>query len=304
MRQAQRAILKSVNTKRHYTLALTRNVPQTMSQALSSSTPSSPFSLSRAMEQHNTYVSALRNIVPTFTLPADDQYPDCTFIEDTAIVVGNRGLITQLGAQSRRGEVDAVKTWLEAFGIHVTDMRDFHVTKDHQDTIPKCDGGDVLLPVQNRKDFRRDIFVGLSARTNKSGLHVLQTVFQDMTIIPVPVPHEIPHCLHLKSFMTLLDENTLLVPTGTVFDSILREIQVIERGYDVIRLPNPKACNVASIHNHVISPHFADMDDNVECIQILEKACQIRGLILHSIDSSEFEKFDGACTCKSILISF
>jgi len=27
-------------------------------------------------------------------LPADDKYPDCPFIEDTAVVIGNRALIT------------------------------------------------------------------------------------------------------------------------------------------------------------------------------------------------------------------
>lgn len=27
-------------------------------------------------------------------VPADDKYPDCPFIEDTAVVIGNRALIT------------------------------------------------------------------------------------------------------------------------------------------------------------------------------------------------------------------
>ncbi len=28
-------------------------------------------------------------------IPADNQYPDCPFIEDTAIVIGNQALITR-----------------------------------------------------------------------------------------------------------------------------------------------------------------------------------------------------------------
>lgn len=36
---------------------------------------------------------------------------------------------------------------------------------------------------------------------------------------------------------------------------------------------------------------------------ILQEACKERNFILHSIDLSEFEKFDGAMTCKSLFIN-
>ena len=79
-----------------------------------------------------------------------------------------------------------------------------------------------------------------------------------MNVIPVPLHHhhQQQHCLHLKSFMTLL----LLLPQGSIFDFVLHGIQVVERGYHVIRLPAIKACNVVHIQNnknhqqHIVIP--------------------------------------------------
>ena len=316
------------HNKRYYTIALTRNVPTTMSQALSThqhTIPSSSvFSLSKAIEQHNTYVSTLRSIIPTFTLPAEDTYPDCSFIEDTAIVIGNRALITQLGATSRRGEVNPIHLFLESFGMNVTTMKSWNpIQKDHALSssssssssdnidnddvnleIPTCDGGDVLCPIQNNHTYKKDLFVGVSHRTNPLGLHVIQQVFYDLNVIPVPVLPEETKCLHLKSFMTLLDENTLLIPKGNIFDFIIEEIQVLQRGYKVIRLPNPRACNVVHIHKHILAPfHENEEEEEEESRMILQTACKERGLTLHGIDTSEFEKFDSAMTCKSLLLS-
>ena len=44
-----------------------------------------------------------------FESDAHDEYPDCVFIEDTAVVISNDTVVSRIGAKLRQEEVDAVK---------------------------------------------------------------------------------------------------------------------------------------------------------------------------------------------------
>jgi len=46
----------------------------------------------RTREGHNHVAGLVQEVIE---IPADNQYPDCPFIEDTAIVIGNQALITR-----------------------------------------------------------------------------------------------------------------------------------------------------------------------------------------------------------------
>jgi hypothetical protein len=77
-------------------VAVVRGVPDSFANALAMEKPASPVNLERAREQHAAYVQILRGLVQeVIEIPADNQYPDCPFIEDTAIVIGNQALITR-----------------------------------------------------------------------------------------------------------------------------------------------------------------------------------------------------------------
>ena len=66
-----------------------------------------------------------------------------------------------------------------------------------------------------------------------------------------------------------------------------------------MRLPDIAACNVVSANGHVLaSPDICN-----ESKEILKREVeQKRGMSLVYVDASEFAKYDGALTCKSILI--
>ena len=82
------------------------------------------------------------------------------FVEDTAVIAGGKGVITNPGHPSRRGEVEDVKRTLEKdFKISCNDM--------NGDEEPKLDGGDVLYTGDS-------IFVGASSRTNRAGIDWLR----------------------------------------------------------------------------------------------------------------------------------
>jgi len=230
-----------LNQKRtRYTVALARQVSKTLDQALTSSDTtkpttlyessispqpsvalSSPICLSNAQKQHDTYISTLRSILPTFTLPQDPSLPDCVFIEDTAVVIGRHAVINRMASPSRKGEVDAVQNALLQFGLTVDDMR---ATKDDDNAVKggaTCDGGDVLYV-----SGKGDLFVGLSSRTNEAGVRFLHDSFSHRGVRVISVPllelMEESSFLHLKSIVTHVDDRTLLLPRGSLGDELFR----------------------------------------------------------------------------------
>ena len=67
-----------------------------------------------ARKQHANYVNALRYVgCNVTTLPADERFPDCVFVEDPAVIVGGTALITQPGHPTRRNETIKMKALLQ-----------------------------------------------------------------------------------------------------------------------------------------------------------------------------------------------
>src|SRR5258705_12695582 len=67
---------------------------------------SGPAQFGRAVEQHAAYCAALAQCgLAVTSLPPDPDYPDSTFVEDTAVLTKHFAVIARPGAPSRRGEV-------------------------------------------------------------------------------------------------------------------------------------------------------------------------------------------------------
>ncbi len=63
----------------------------------------------KAFQQHNNYVKLLEDLgLDILVLPPDENYPDSTFVEDTAILAPPCAIITNPGAKSRKGEIYAI----------------------------------------------------------------------------------------------------------------------------------------------------------------------------------------------------
>jgi len=277
---------------RAYSVAIARDLPSSFADALTKySGNDQPINMVTAQQQHANYLEKLREMIPTYCLPALDEYPDSVFVEDTVVVVGKKAVITQPGHPSRRGEVDTIKEALRRYGMEVLDMRDKDLTSGSLG-VPICDGGDVLCT-------SRHLFVGLSERTNLEAYHALKQVFNMVEAIPVPLD-KIPNYpyLHLKSMITHMDFFTLVAPQGPEADQLLELMKVQQLGYDVIRLPNPLACNLISVDGRLLAQDGG-------CSQsrgILTEAAQIRGHKIEFVDCSELAKVDGALTCCSVLL--
>ena len=72
--------------------------------------------LARALVQHSAYERALEGCGLVLTvLPADDRYPDGTFVEDAALVTEQAAIITLPCAPSRLGETATIERAVDGF---------------------------------------------------------------------------------------------------------------------------------------------------------------------------------------------
>lgn len=151
-----------------------------------------PIDYARAVEEHEGFARVLRDLgLEVISLAGDAHYPDCCFVEDTAVVLDEVGVVTRPGAESRRGETSVVSEALAAWRPVVT-----------VEPPGTLEGGDVLV-------MGRKIFVGRSRRTNAAGIQALRAVVSPHGYDVVPVA--VTGCLHLKSAVTALGEGSVIV---------------------------------------------------------------------------------------------
>eukprot|EP00271_Cylindrocystis_brebissonii_P006784 TRINITY_DN19590_c0_g1_i1.p1 TRINITY_DN19590_c0_g1~~TRINITY_DN19590_c0_g1_i1.p1 ORF type:complete len:323 (+),score=46.84 TRINITY_DN19590_c0_g1_i1:38-1006(+) len=254
--------------------AIVRHVPDSFIKSLAMDPK--PIDVAKARKQHAAYVDVLRGLVSEIVeLPADERYPDCPFVEDTAIVVGKQALITRPGAATRRGEECATREALLALGIATTEVE-----------APACiDGGDVL-------HVNNHLFVGLTSRTNEAGVAAVQAAFPDMQVVAVKMGEG---GLHLKSVVSHLGGSLLAVedsPSGhATFDALKKHIS----SFQPLVVPDLGAANTLYIQGSLLYPSAYSEVTN----KIYDEGVPDRR---HPLDMSEFHKADGGLTCLSIII--
>jgi len=251
-------------------IAVMRGVPPTLARCELSFREREPIDLERAIAQHGAYAALLRSLgLEVVELPADPAFPDCCFVEDVAVVLDEVALLTRPGAASRRGEVEAIEAALAPF-------------RSIETTPPPAtlEGGDVLR-------VGHTLYVGRSARTNEAGIARLAAVAEPLGYRVVPVP--VTGCLHLKSAVTALDDERLLVNRVWLDTAPFRGLELVD-----VAPEEPGAANVLRVAGIVIAhPGFPRTIERVATL----------GYAVRELDVSEFLKAEAALTCKSLLIS-
>jgi dimethylargininase len=250
-------------------IALVRAVPDSFVDALVMGERPA-INLERARSQHATYRTLLeRDGYEVRVIAADEAYPDCPFVEDTAVVLDTVAVATCPGAPQRRGEVAAVAAELERL-LPVLQI----------EAPGTLDGGDVLR-VGNA------LFVGRSARTNDAGIVQLRAIAAEegLTVVPAVVRN----VLHLKSAVAQLDDATLLVAPDCVDVDLFAGYRIIEKVQGEEHLASVLRLGSGRLAATTTAP---------KTLQRLEEA----GFVVELIDSSEFQAADGGLTCLSVLI--
>lgn len=270
-----------------HTMAISRSLPDSFASAVAehSTYNTPPVDMQLARAQHDGYVATLRKHVPVLCVPADEAFPDCLFVEDTVVAIGNKAVITRPGHPSRRGEVAVILDIVQQLGLEVINMAD-------EDASALCDGGDVLYT-------GRHLFVGRSNRTNAAAVNLITRLFDEISVIDVAPVVQGSSVLHLKSAVTHVDEHTLLAPTGGMGDAVLDGMQARDLGYTAVRLPNVLACNAVVVNEYLLAQDTPCVESRAALVAVAEE----RGMGLDFVNTSELAKKDAALTCCSVILS-
>jgi dimethylargininase len=262
--------LKAGLSERVLPIALTRSVPPSIVNCELTHLNREPINFARAAEQHGLYESALVALGCTIQrLPSLSDQPDSVFVEDTALVLPEIAIIARPGAASRRLEVNSVADALRS-----------HRSLTFIESPGTLDGGDVLA-------IGSTIYVGESTRTNTEGIRQLADLVSALGYATRPV--KVSACLHLKSAVTRVAEDVILLNSAWVDSSSFKGMHQIE-----VHPSEPFAANALWIGEHVI---YSGTYHGTR------RRLEENGINVQLVEADELEKAEGGVTCCSILIS-
>lgn len=221
-----------------------------------------------ALHQHQNYIDALTKCgLKVTVLPADEDYPDSTFVEDTTLLTKKCAIITNPGASSRKGEVVEMKRELKRFYSHIEEI----------ETPGTVEAGDIMM-VGNH------FYIGLSERTNDDGAAQMITLLNKYGYSGSAI--FMNNMLHLKTGVAYLEDNNLLAFGEFLVEDEFRNFNIIEIDED-----ESYSANCIWVNNYVIVPKgFPKTRDKIINA----------GYAIMEIDVSEFQKLDGGLSCLSL----
>lgn len=221
-----------------------------------------------ALKQHDNYIAALKRCgVKVTIMEADEDYPDSTFIEDTALLTPACAIITNPGAPSRQKEVETVKTVVSRFYDVVEEIK-------NPGTV---EAGDIMM-VGNH------FYIGLSARTNTEGANQMIEILNKYGMTGSVIKFE--KVLHLKTGMAYLENNNLVLAGEFLNEPEFKKFNIIE-------IPDEEsyASNSIWVNGKVIIPAG---------YPVAKEKISAAGYETIEVDVSEFRKLDGGLSCLSL----
>lgn len=221
-----------------------------------------------ALLQHQQYIDALEQCgLEVTVLPADNDYPDSCFVEDTALCTPTCAIITNPGAVSRQGEViDMAK--------HIPHFFNAVETIDAPGTV---EAGDIMM-------VGKHYYIGLSARTNQAGAeqminHLVKHGYSGSIVTLTEV-------LHLKTGLGYLENNKLLACGEFLTKPEFQQ-------YDLLTVDSDEsyAANSVWVNDTVLVPMGYP-----KTLQLIKD----QGYKTLCVDVSEYRKVDGGLSCLSL----
>ena len=228
--------------------------------------------LERALEQHRAYCEALESCgLELIRLPPDEQHPDSTFVEDTALLTARGAIVTRPGADSRRGEMDAIEPVLSEHFGELQFIRE----------PGTLDAGDVC-------EAGKHFFIGISRRTNEEGAKQLARWLGSLgytsSLIDI---RGLSNILHLKSGLAYLGGNRLIV----IEPLLLSDDEFCKYELTCLDSTEEYAANCLLVNGKVlIAAGFERTKSHLEHL----------GYQTIALEMSEFQKMDGGLSCLSL----
>ena len=247
--------------------AIARKPGKNFARGLTTAVSVKPPDYETLFKQHEAYLETLNTCgLELIVLDPLPDCPDAYFVEDTAVVTPDVAVITNPGADARKGEVKSIARVLADF------------RKIERILAPgTLDGGDVL-------EVGNHFFIGLSQRTNPEGAEQLGRILEKFGNTWVTVP--VGDGLHFKSSVNYVGKNTLIVTPDFAKNAELK-------GYDKIVLYETEtyAANTLLVNDHLLTPAG---------FPVARKRLEVLGFDIIELGTSEMRKMDGGLTCLSI----
>lgn len=200
-----------------------------------------PVDVPRCRHEFERLVDVLRASagLDVVELPSDEQQPDGVFVGDIAVVIGGTALICNppsfKNRPARHGEIAVVRQVLrKELGLKIVEVG--------SDTAV-VEGGDVLWT-------GREIFVGLSTRTNMLGAQAVAKAFPEYNTNIVRV---YPPAVHLKDYINVIQPEVLVVSKSSAAQRTFKEIRDTGvSGYEYVEVDDDVAVNVIFANNTLI----------------------------------------------------
>ncbi len=249
-------------------LAITRRVSPRIAECELTHLARSPISFAQAEEQHLAYERCLVALgCELHTLAAQPDLPDSVFVEDVAVIFDELAIITRPGAESRRGETASIAEAMRSY-------RELRFIEP----AATLDGGDVLR-------LGRRVLVGVSSRTNAAALEQVRTILTPLAYSVESV--ELHGCLHLKSAVTEVADDMVLINPTWIDAQIFKGMELVEVAPD-----EPFAANALRIGSTVV--YSSDFPET-------RRRLEARGISVLTVDASELAKAEGGVTCCSLI---
>jgi dimethylargininase len=220
----------------------------------------------KALAQHEAYCEALKVCgLELIILDADDRYPDSCFVEDTAVVLDEAAVITRPGAESRRGEEEAIAEVLSGYRKILR-------------ILPPgtLDGGDILTADNH-------FYIGRSARTNSDGSAQFADYLARFGYTSSEI--HVNEGLHLKSGLEYLGEGNYI--STSQFSGMIKAEKCV-----LLNTEDSYAANCLLVNGRLLIPKGFPRSK--------EKVLEL-GYAVLEVEMSEFRKMDGGLTCLSLI---
>lgn len=221
-----------------------------------------------AIKQHDDYIEALKECGLEVTeLPAVEEYPDSCFVEDPALMTPHCAILTNPGAESRRGEV-----------AHIADaVRKFYDNVEEIKSPGFVEAGDIMMVGDH-------YYIGLSERTNQEGADQMIAILEKYGMSGSVV--EMSEVLHLKTGLGYLEDNNLVACGEFLTKPEFQKYNIIE-----IDQKDSYSANSVWINGTVLVPK--GFESTVDLIKN-------KGYKVREVDVSEYQKLDGGLSCLSL----
>jgi dimethylargininase len=262
------ALERKLTVMKPILIAITREVSPKIAECELTHLERQVIDVENARRQHRQYEDALVKMgCQVQRLPVEAELPDSVFVEDAAVVLDELAVITRPGAESRRPETESVARALEPY-------RKLAFIQPPG----TLDGGDVLR-------VGKMIYVGRSGRSNLEGIAQMRALVQPFGYSVQAV--EVSGCLHLKSAVTQVAEDMLLINPGWVDGGVFGEMKRVE-----VDPREAFAANALWMGEDVIYPAAFPHTRQ----RLLEA-----GLRVQVVVASELAKAEGGVTCCSLI---